>query len=216
MSDDWFRDRGIDLVERVSASIDVPARLDRLHGRHRHRTVTMALAGGVAVIGLIAVMALLGRLPDTAPVAPAAPLADTTRLLQPQNTSLPVTVYVALLDEFTVDEATAHCTGTGAHVGAADGSLVRLFDTTDSTRRLVTQKLLDEIGALIDPARVAALGLPSTSPACLFELATVSGAPLTEPAIQIDGEEWPPPEGFEAGWSQTGQQLVFYSRGLEP
>ncbi len=207
MIPDDFRDKGLALQERVRAQIDVHESLDRLHGRRRRSKAALALAGAAAVIAIVVGVAVVQT--SDQPIA------------RPPSAGLPVTVHVVLLDDFTVEnEALGHCTGTGIHAGIGSGSEGALVGESDSAVEPFT---IGEPGALIDGARLSALGVQaslvdSIDQACLFELATTSMdvQELGSGSLTIGSDEWPPDGASEAGSSTAGQQFVFYSRGEEP
>jgi len=203
MPDD-FRNEGIALAERVRAQVDTREGLDRLHGRGRRSRATLAVAAAAAMIAVIVGTVVLVR-PPSQPVGGPLP-----------TTSLPLTVYMALLDEFVIeDEALGHCTSTGLHAGLGPGREGALVDEAGADVETFT---IGEAGELIDPGRAQALGLPTTDQACLFRLVTTSIdiARIGGEIPRIGVEEWPLAEVFEAGSSRVGQQFVYYSRGEEP
>ena len=203
MISDDFRSEGIALVKRVRTQVDTHEAIDRLYGRRRRSRATLVLAAAAVIAVLVGTFVTLR--PPSQPVGGPPP-----------TTSLPLTVYMALLDEFVIeDEALGRCTGTGLHAGLGPGREGALVDEAGADVETFT---IGEAGELIDPGRAQALGLPTTDQACLFRLVTTSidieriGGEIP----RIGAEEWPLAEVFEAGSSRVGQQFVYYSRGEEP
>lgn len=207
MIPDDFRDKGLALQERVRAQIDVPESLDRLHGRRRRSRAALAVAGAAAVIAIV--------------VGTAVVRTSDQPIGGPPSAGVPVTVYLALLDDFAVEnEELGHCTGTGIHAGMGPGSQGALVDEPGSAVESFT---IAETGALIDGARSRALGIQAAlvetiDQACLFELVTTSMnvEELGSASLTIGNDEWPPAGASLAGSSTAGQQFVFYSRGEQP
>ena len=204
MMPDDFRSEGIALVERVRAQVDTREGLDRLHGRRRRSRATLAVAAAAAMIAVIVGTVVLVR-PPSQPVGGPLP-----------TTSLPLTVSMALLDEFVIEnEGLGPCTGIGVHAGLGQSREGALVDEAGAD---IETFAIGEAGELIDSQRAQALGLPTTDQACLFRLVTTSIdiARIGGEFPRIGVEEWPLGEVFEAGSSRAGQQLVYYSRGEEP
>ena len=215
MRPDEMRRHGAALAERVRREVDTSVRLDLLLRRQRRSRVVGFAAAAVAVLVLVVGTLWLTGVEDSPVVdQPPTPAPSTTI----DQRSLPVEVYIALLDEFVVEsEALAHCTGTGIHAGIGVGSEVSVIDDRpDQAPRVVAEAVIGDTGALIDAARVDQLGLPAGQSACLFEVTTIPVAVEEVGSLRIGGESWPPPGGFEAGASRAGQQFVFYSRGASP
>ncbi len=200
MSPDDFREKGIALSERVRVQVDAGDRLDRLHGRRRRSSAALAVAGAVGVIAVVAAFLV---------VRPSSQPADSP-------TGLPFTVYLALLDEFVIEnEDLGECTGSGVHAEVVLGARGALVDEPGTVLESFT---IDESGDLIGPPRTEELGLQTTEQACLFELLTTSIdiERLFGVSPRIGVSQWPPAGVFEAGTSEAGQQFVYYSRGEQP
>lgn len=200
MIPDDFRDRGIALAERVGVQVDADVGLDRLLGRRRRSRAVLAVASAAAVIAVVVVIFSVARSPSRPADSP---------------TPLPFTVYLALLDEFVIEnEGLGQCSGTGVHaevVLGVEGALV------DESGTVLDSFTIDEPGELIGPPRLGELGLETTEQACLFELVTTSiDVERIFVSPSIGDEQWPPAGVFEAGASEAGQQLVYYSRGEQP
>ncbi len=208
-----FRDRGVALKERVRAQVDVHEALDRLHGRRRRARATLAVAGAAAVIAIIvASVVALGSPGDS---VGGGPSTTVTTSQAPPVTGLPVTVYLALLDEFVVEnEELAVCSGTGLHADLAG----RQGELGDGSGGAVESFTIGVTGELIDVSRARGLGLPTLQEACLFELVTapIDVATLSGDSLNIEVEGWPPVGVAEAGSASAGRQVVYYSRGEQP
>jgi hypothetical protein len=206
MSDE-LRARGTALAERVAAQVDVAGGLERIEGRRRRGRALVAAAGAAfVVLAIVAAVWLLA--PATSELS--GPAAPETR---DAATPLPVTFYVALIDDFVVDGAQeGRCVGSGVHAGVAQGTG---YELVDRRQRVVVAGVFGEPGMLIDAARVRALGLDNTESACLFEIGDVRlhGEPAEVVPSSLGGQPWPLPGVVDAGGARVGQQIVFYSRG---
>ncbi len=203
MIPDDFRSEGIALVERVRAQVDTQEGIDRLYGRRRRSRAVLVVAAAAMIAVVLGTVVVLR--PSSQPVGQPPP-----------TTGLPTTVYLALLDEFAIeDQGPGRCSGTGLHAGFGAGRQGALVDETGADVEPFT---IAEAGELIDSARAQALGLPTTDQACLFTLVTTSIDIERIGAVfpRIGAEEWPPTGGVEAGSSSAGQQHVYYSRGEAP
>lgn len=190
-----LRDEGTALVERVRAQVDTREGLDRLRGRQRRMRLGLAVA---AVLAVVVGTVILVR-PAVPPAAgPSSP------------TDLPVTVSLALLDEFARD-GEAGCVGLGVHGAISIGTRGTIVDSLEGA--LIAPFTVTRPGEIIDAERGAALGLPTTDEACLFTLATVrTDIDRLGGSLLVEGDEWTP-SSTEFGAVTAGQQFVYYSRG---
>ena len=125
MRSEEIRTRGTALAERVHRQVDTRARFQLLVGqRRRGRILGYALAAAALAAVVLGVAFLLTI--EDAPVASQPPPTSSAPVTELRP--LPVELFVVLLREYTVDEATGECSGSGILSDLLEGSNVLLVD----------------------------------------------------------------------------------------
>ncbi len=204
MRPEEVRSRGTALMERVRTQVDTSERLEIMLRAHRRSRLVTAIATAAAVLAVVAGILLLARV-DEAPVV-TLPAPSTT---VPDLESLPVEVFVVLRNDYTVDEATGVCEGSGPLAGIGEGSLVHILDESelvDGVEELpsITLPAGAEVGE--EDAGSSFLLGPNDTAVCVFALPDL-GYDVSEYENVILSPE-PPPEG-SLSHRVSGQRVVY-------
>lgn len=199
---------GASLAERVSRQVDTTERLDMMLRQHRRQRITAFAMAAAAVIAVV-VGAVLVFTNEGAPVVTQPP---TTAPTEPQ--ALPAQVFLVLRSDYTVDEATGSCRGSGPLEGIEESSLVSVWDESIDASPEDSPAIALPSGMEITASNqlAALLRLEGGSTACLFELPDLGHDISEYDHISLFPQSDPDVPGT---MTVSGQRVVF-TLGADP
>jgi len=210
MKPEEIRSRGAALAERVRTQVDTSQRLELVLRIHRRARIVAVAAAAAAVLVVVAGVLLLVRA-DEPPVitAPSTTIPSTL----PGAQSLPVEVFMVLIGDYTVDEDTGACEGSGPLAGIGAGSMVHIVDESASPppETAPTTNLPAGVEVTQEDARASFLLGSGDPAACVFTLPDL-GYDISEyENIRLLPETDP---DTASGMSLSGQRVIFKFENL--